>query len=193
MVHPDLFDDVRMPVLRATDRLRALAPVIDEALRGCYGPNWGERLRQQDRQARRSTSGLYDPRYLLRLIAHEPALFEIFDAGARRQARSLSAMANFVAHRDYRRLRPMDRLMAGVHADALLRAAGLEVAEPLPERPPEPEPEPRPPERPPGPAPRPAEPERPAPAPPAQEVSQRSRGRRPQLIAVVLALADWGG
>lgn len=30
MVHPDFFDDVRMPVLRATDRLRALAPVIEK-------------------------------------------------------------------------------------------------------------------------------------------------------------------
>jgi hypothetical protein len=127
MVHPDLFDDVRMPVLRATDRLRALAPVIDEALRHRYGPNWGERLRQQDRRAGRSMSGLYDPRYLLRLIAHEPALASVFDADARRRARSLSAMANFVAHRDYRRLRTTDPLMAGVFADGLLKTAGLEV------------------------------------------------------------------
>lgn len=130
MVHPDLFDDVRMPVLRATDRLRVLAPVIDDALRHRYGPNWGEVLAQQDRRSGRSTSGLYDPRYLLRLIAHEPALAGVFDADARRKARSLSAMANFVAHRDYRRLRATDRLMAGVFADGLLKAAGVEVYEP---------------------------------------------------------------
>lgn len=127
-----------MPVLRATDRLRVLAPIIDEALRRRYGPNWGERLREQDRRAGRSTSGLYDPRYLLRLIAHEPALACVFDADARHKARRLSAMANFVAHRDYRRLRTTDRLMAGVFADGLLKAAGLDVDGP---RPPASEPE----------------------------------------------------
>jgi hypothetical protein len=127
MVHPDLFDEVRMPVLRATDRLRVLAPVIDDALRQHHGPNWGEVLAQQDRRAGRSTSGLYDPRYLLRLITHEPGLVSVFDADARDKARRLLAMANFVAHRDYRRLRTTDRLMAGVLADGLLKAAGLEV------------------------------------------------------------------
>lgn len=87
-------------------------------------------MRQQDRRAGRSTSGLYDPRYLLRLIAHEPALAGVFDADARRKARSLSAMANFVAHGDYRRLRTTDRLMAGVFAGGLSKAAGLEVDRP---------------------------------------------------------------
>lgn len=132
MVHPDFFDDVRMPVLRATDRLRALAPVIEKALRHHYGPKWRKALAQQARQAGRSPSGLYDPRYLLRLIVHEPALANVFDDSARDKARRLSAMANFVAHCDHRRLQRTDRLTAGVFVDGLLKAAGLEVEQPQP-------------------------------------------------------------
>jgi hypothetical protein len=92
----------------------------------------GKVLAQQDRRAGRSTSGLYDPRYLLRLIIHEPALASVFDASARDKARRLSAMANFVAHCDHRRLQRTDRLTAGVFVDGLLKAAGLEVEQPQP-------------------------------------------------------------
>ena len=102
------FDALRTAIQRQIDRVSALAPEVERALVAAHGPDWARLLADRDRSAGRSTSGLHDPRYLLRLIGHEAALADRFDAAARRDARLLAAIANSVAHTDLDRLRSDD-------------------------------------------------------------------------------------
>lgn len=132
-VPADHFDAMRTAVHRQLDRVAVLAPEVERALIAAHGPAWARLLADRARAAGRSASGLHDPRYVLRLIAHEPALAKRFDADCRRAARRLAAIVNSVAHTDLARLRPDDDVTAARLADRLVAL----VPGPLPsDRPP---------------------------------------------------------
>lgn len=79
----------------------AAAPIAKHELERAYGPAWLEEV-----NARRAAHGYsagrgtHDHRFVLALVAHDPALAQSFDAGQREAARRLNGMGNAIAHNE---------------------------------------------------------------------------------------------
>ena len=82
-------------VKRAGD---SLMPRVRRELESAYGPTWlahvNTRLKADGKSPGR---GLGDPRFVLRLVAHDPA-FRAFNARQREAARQLLGMSGSIAH-----------------------------------------------------------------------------------------------
>lgn len=79
----------------------ACALVVQRELERTHGPDWLERVNAA-RTARGYAAGrgTHDHRFVLALVAHDPALALVFDEEEREAAKSLNGMANALAHNE---------------------------------------------------------------------------------------------
>lgn len=79
----------------------ATAPTVQREFERAYGSAWLQFV-NAERVARGHPAGrgLHDHRFVLALVAHEPALAHVFDDGQREAARQLNGMANSLAHNE---------------------------------------------------------------------------------------------
>lgn len=89
-------------VWAAIERAReAVAPTVQRELERAYGSAWLEQA-NAERTARGhpAARGLHDHRFVLSLVAHEPALAQMFDEEQRAAARQLNGIGNTLFHNE---------------------------------------------------------------------------------------------
>lgn len=109
----------------------ACAPVVQRELERAYGADWLTRVNAARTAAGHSTGrGLHDNRFVLSLVAHEPALAATYDDEQRAAARHLNGIANADAHdepleaRDCQRAEEFSRRLCEGDLDQPARAPG---------------------------------------------------------------------
>jgi len=89
---------VQSAIARAAE---AAAPSVEHALKRAYGPAWLEQVKARlVAEGRSAGRGLHDHRFVLALVAYEPALARVFDEGQREAARKLNGMGNAIVHNE---------------------------------------------------------------------------------------------
>ena len=127
--------DVRR-IRDAVDRMREMGRLVDQQMRAVEGNDWAskrrKRLRKEGRRVFRN-QGLHDPRLVIRHIAEEPPLANVYSQDERAKAARLHSLANAAMHSDVGSLTAEDATWAETTVEHLLEV-GRAALQPEPRK-----------------------------------------------------------